>query len=125
MKREIPMPDADGLFDLPTVRREFRGCLFANSFGNPGGAARAGSVHFDLDPAKLCRLLHLPFPNAVIAGKLAHGQSSGVPRQNALDAVETFTAQDERVHGKRWESAARFASRDKMEARLLARVLCG
>ncbi len=118
------MPDADLLFDLPTVRREFRGLRFANNFGDARGSARAWFACLDLEPAKRGGLLDLPFPHAERAGKLTQGQSSGVPRQNALDAVETFAAEGKREHGERRESSVWITRGDKTRAKLKARVLC-
>lgn len=79
MKREIPMPNADGPLDLPTARREFRGLRFANDSGDARGAASAGFVRLDLDPAKRGGLFHLPFPHAVRPGEFTHGHGTGVP----------------------------------------------
>ena len=93
------MPDADLLFDLPAIQREFRGLRFANNFSDARGSARAWFACLDLEPAKRGGLLDLPFPHAERAGKFTHGQSADVSIQNAQDAVETFTAEDEGAHG--------------------------
>jgi hypothetical protein len=87
------VPDADGLLDLPAIRRQFRGTRFANFANNARRAACAWFVRLDLDPAKLCSLFHFPFPHAERACKITHGQSSGVSFQNALDAFKTFAAE--------------------------------
>ena len=67
---------------------------FANSFDDARRAASARFLRLDLNPAKRGGLLDLPFPHAERAGEFTHGQSSGVPFQNALDAVKTLAAED-------------------------------
>jgi hypothetical protein len=86
------MPIIDWLLYEPAPKREFCGLRFANNFGNARGAARSWFAYFDLDEAKRGGLLDLPFPNAKRAGEFTHGQSSGVPAENALDAFEAFAA---------------------------------
>ena len=101
MKREIPMPDADGLLDLPAERRAFRGLRFANNSGDARGSARVWLSRLDLNPAKRGGLFYLPFPHAERAVKFTHGQRTGVPAENALNTGETFAAEGERAHGER------------------------
>jgi hypothetical protein len=86
------VPKKDWLVDLAAIRREFRGVRFANLLDDARGAACARLAYFDLDEAKRGGLLDLPFPHAERTGKFTHGQNSGVPAENAVNAVETFTA---------------------------------
>ena len=65
---------------------------FANLLDDSRGSACARLAYFDLDPAKRGGLLDLPFPDAERTGELTHGQRTGVPAKDALNAGETFAA---------------------------------
>lgn len=93
------VPNADRLFNLSAIWREFRGLRIVNFQNQTGGAAYGRLTGDDLHPAKGCGGFNLPLPHAKRARESAGGQLSGVPVQNVQDAVQAFAAE---IHITMW-----------------------